>query len=72
MNRSAYFHFSKINNATIKEDLLREGKDAGLGALQSAVAAKVIGRAHICSQQTCLIIFLYSHCNITMTVEVIE
>lgn len=41
MYRSAYFHFSRINNSTVKEELIREGKDAGLGALQSAVAAKV-------------------------------
>ena len=39
--RSAYHHFSKLNSASIRNQLLSEGKDASVGALVGTVAAKV-------------------------------
>ena len=39
--RSAYHHYSKINNPIVKDELIKEGKDTSLGVLVSAVSAKV-------------------------------
>jgi hypothetical protein len=40
-SRSAYSQFSKLKSPSIKDELLSEGKEAHLGALASAVSAKV-------------------------------
>jgi hypothetical protein len=39
--RSAYMHFSKSNSQKIKEELVKDGKEAGMGAISTAVSTKV-------------------------------
>ena len=34
-------HFSKLNSVSIKEELLKDGKDAQMGAISTAVSIKV-------------------------------
>jgi len=38
---SAYHHFNKLNSSSVRDELQKEGKDTGMGAVASAVSTKV-------------------------------